>query len=1680
MSRYTFPQMTCFLALLLLIFSPSVSAQVTYVDQWGSPGTGTDQFQDARWITVDGSGNVWVVDQGANLFKKFDGDGDFIVQIGTPSSEDAEGIDFDAAGNLWHVDEVGNLFKLDPTEGTVIGSYDGTAGSGAPFIFQNPLGVLTDPQGFIYVSDKTAGKVAGFDGSFLFELQFGQQGDGNGQFNNPRGMALDSERKIIIADQSNHRIQKMDNGGTFFGAVGSQGSGDDQFNTPYDVAVDGNDNIYVADIGNNRVQVFDSDLNFIESIGTQGNGNGEFNGPIALDVYSNFLYVVDNLNARVQKFDITNVGTGSGGGGGSQSGITFVGTWGSVGDDNGQFSSPRSLAADGNGDIWVVDTDNRRFQVFDTNGGFKAAYPAPGNEPEGLAFATFQNTMWHTDKDNDLLYRIDASNGAVLGTHADGLFVGASRISIEQNTFVNVSDFNGHTVRQFDFSGNPEGNIGSFGQGSPGQFVAPAGMVLDSGNHLFIVDQGNQRLQRRDRNTGAFTASSAAMTQPIDVSIDGNDNLYVLDKSAAKIHVLDNDLNLIDSFGSFGTGDGQFNSPEGILILGDFAFVSDRGNNRIVKLDITGVGGGGSGSGSSSGIAFADEWGSPGSGNGQFASPRAMTVDGNGDLWVVDRDNDRFQVFGPDGSFKAAYASPGTNPHGIAYTTIQNSIWHTDRTTKLLYRIDASNGTEQSSHAAGVFSTPSRIAIQGGSFIHVGDQGSFQVRQFDFGGNPEGQFGGFGSDPGQFGQLSPGGMAMDSNNNLIITDFGQGRVQKQNRNTGAFTTGAVSQAVDAAVDGNDRIFIVSSTHQVHVLDSDLNILESFGEQGSGDGQFSSPEGIAVIGNFAYVSDTGNNRIVKLDITNAGSGGGGGGGGDPPAISISDVTGDEDQTPFNFDVTLSAASSQTVTVDYVSNIVIARDEVAGGGTPGNPGPATDFIKVTGTLTFNPGETQKSIPVTIIDDTIEEGDETFTVDLSNPTNATIADGQGTGTIQDNDTPAPSLSIDDVSGPENVQFMVFTVTLTGTITQAVTVDYVTQNDTAIDEGGGGNDYNLTQGTLTFNPGDTEKTISVEIFDDGADEGNEQFFMNLSNVTGEAVIGDAQGVGTILDDDGTQSALSIDDVTAGEDTSPFNFTVTLTPAASQTVTVDYATDNKTALAGSDYNTESGTLTFNPGETQKTISVTIIDDADVEPSELFHVNLSNATNAAISDTQGDGTIQDNDVAPPAAKLTFEDAFGAPGGQAVVNVVLEGTNEVVGLQFNVDPKINGTDAGQTAAFLGGINALDNDFSLNAATTEANPRVLFFSNSNSAIQMGGNDQRLILQLVYNLDGNIQPGTEIDLDITDDILSDSNSQPIEHQLMSGRIRIGQPGDIAGGGQGGGGDGEINILDIVAGIQTILGITPAPQPGTLAHFSLDMNGDGDLNVLDIVAMINAALNQGGTAKAVAAIPAQTASLQLGDAITLDNGQLAVPVRLDADGAVAAMEAAFSFDPHLLTLGAPYLDESTAHMTLDTHIEDGTLRVVVYSITGGQIPSDTQVMLWMPVALGDDTRGAAVLNMDETILADRLAQAVTVVSPSSSVSIRPAPTAFSLQPNRPNPFNPSTAISYEVSQRTHVTLSIYNVLGQEIIRLVDKVQPAGRYTINWDARTAHGHPVASGIYLYRLNTGSGFSQTMRMTLLK
>jgi hypothetical protein len=230
-----------------------------------------------------------------------------------------------------------------------------------------------------------------------------------------------------------------------------------------------------------------------------------------------------------------------------------------------------------------------------------------------------------------------------------------------------------------------------------------------------------------------------------------------------------------------------------------------------------------------------------------------------------------------------------------------------------------------------------------------------------------------------------------------------------------------------------------------------------------------------------------------------------------------------------------------------------------------------------------------------------------------------------------PTPQLSIDDVTHAEGnvgTTSYTFTVTLSRASDQTVTVDYATADDTATVAD---NDYTAIPTTqLSFAPGETTKQFTVTVIGDNKLEPNEQFFVNLSNASAGAGIFDAQGIGMITNDDGVP-AISINDVTVAEPdtagTSNATFTVSLSNASSAPVTVDYQTADDTATAPDDYNAvTTTTLTFDPGQTSKPVTVTVNGDALAEGTETFSVNLSNPTGATIADSTGTGTITDPTV----------------------------------------------------------------------------------------------------------------------------------------------------------------------------------------------------------------------------------------------------------------------------------------------------------------------------------------------------------------------------------------------------------------------------------------------------------------------
>jgi hypothetical protein len=246
-----------------------------------------------------------------------------------------------------------------------------------------------------------------------------------------------------------------------------------------------------------------------------------------------------------------------------------------------------------------------------------------------------------------------------------------------------------------------------------------------------------------------------------------------------------------------------------------------------------------------------------------------------------------------------------------------------------------------------------------------------------------------------------------------------------------------------------------------------------------------------------------------------------------------------------------------------------------------------------------------------------------------------GQGTfrffdrGALESVDfIPLPGVTIGDVTvteGNSGQKTVTFVLTLDRTLATDVTVDFTTGEGTAT----AGQDFVARTGTVTFAAGTSTQTIDIQIIGDTVPEADETFFVNLTTTETTIEIVDATGIGTIENDDAppTVAINTGIQVVEGEpgDTNFAVFTVTLSSPSGSPITVQYATNNREALAGSDYEATTGTVTFQPGETSQTIRIPIIPDDVLEGTETFEVRLSNPVNATLGAFRGRATILDDD-----------------------------------------------------------------------------------------------------------------------------------------------------------------------------------------------------------------------------------------------------------------------------------------------------------------------------------------------------------------------------------------------------------------------------------------------------------------------
>ena len=407
------------------------------------------------------------------------------------------------------------------------------------------------------------------------------------------------------------------------------------------------------------------------------------------------------------------------------------------------------------------------------------------------------------------------------------------------------------------------------------------------------------------------------------------------------------------------------------------------------------------------------------------------------------------------------------------------------------------------------------------------------------------------------------------------------------------------------------------------------------------------------------------------------------------------------TTSNFTVALSGASTQTVTVHYATSDGSAT--VAQG----------DYTATSGTLTFAPGTVTKTIPVTIGATTVAHGSRYFYMSISSPTNASIVSSSGTDTILD-DAIAPYISVNNPSvpsGPTSTT-MNYTVSLTSPSTNTITVNYTTQDGSAV----AGTAYTATNGTLTFAPGVTTKTVAVTILPATVKTGDLYFYLTLSAPTNAVLASPSYGQGEILNT-AVNPGISVGDVTIARPTSGSAsavFTLTLSPASLNTVSVNYATSNGSAVAGTDYTSTTGTATFSPGTTTKTVTVPILPNAAHTSDLYYYLNLSTPVDTQLLRSYAIGYLV-NQVAPVTGTsyVTVSDAAlsvpssGTTTASFTVKLALAATAPVYVRYSTADGSalagIDYTATRGTLLFTAGQTSKTVDVTVNPSTTSAADR-----------------------------------------------------------------------------------------------------------------------------------------------------------------------------------------------------------------------------------------------------------------------------------------------------------------------------------------------------------------------------------------
>ena len=324
------------------------------------------------------------------------------------------------------------------------------------------------------------------------------------------------------------------------------------------------------------------------------------------------------------------------------------------------------------------------------------------------------------------------------------------------------------------------------------------------------------------------------------------------------------------------------------------------------------------------------------------------------------------------------------------------------------------------------------------------------------------------------------------------------------------------------------------------------------------------------------------------------------------------------------------------------------------TNGTAAAGADFFHVTNTVVFAPGETTKLVTIPLVNDLLPEGDKTVTMELTNVIGAfLLSPFQATLTIVDDDFAPGQIGF---AAPvywaaENGGQAVVSLLRTNGRSGTVSVGYYTTDVTA----NAGLDYAAAAGgTVTFADGETNKNILIPLVNDTLVEGDELFLVTLTNATGGAtLLSTTNTAPVIVLDDELGFTFSAPAYVVGEGGGSVTFTVLRVGDTNRPVSVRYATSNITATAGADYVGAQGTLNFARGETFKTVTISVLEDTQVEGDETFAVVLSEPSPGAyLLMASATAAIVDNDAGVFFGAVSYTVTEATSNG-VYTNVVIE-------------------------------------------------------------------------------------------------------------------------------------------------------------------------------------------------------------------------------------------------------------------------------------------------------------------------------------------------------------------------------------------------------------------------------------------